>query len=71
VKLTLEDRFKRVEENLIGLWRFRINGKKTRWCATFVFQGDYYDVYGGQTPAVALNEVYRELCSLRKRFGID
>lgn len=65
--LLLEDRFKRVEKHLIGLWRFRQRGKKSLWCATFVFQGFYYDIPGKQTPGAALDAVYRELCALRKR----
>ncbi len=69
--LTLEERFKRVENNLIGVWRFRERGKKRLWCATFFFQGDYYDTYGRQTLAVALNAVHKELCRLRKCFGTD
>lgn len=66
MSLSLEDRFKRVRDHLIGLWRFHERGKPRLWCATFVFDGYYYDIEGRRTLTAALNAVYRELCILRK-----
>ena len=66
--ISLEDRFMRVEDHLIGLWRFHERGKKPLWCATFVFQGYYYDIQGKRTPAAALKTVYRELSALKKKY---
>ena len=58
-KLTLEQRFKRVEKNLIGVWRFRRFGKKEGWCATYCIKGNYYDTFPSQSLEQTLDKVYR------------
>ena len=64
---TLEKKLKKVEKNIIGLWKFRQRGKKTTWCTTFVFDGYYYDTYGKKTPEAALDAVQKELTKLNKK----
>ncbi|SNR80672.1 hypothetical protein SAMN04488009_0169 [Maribacter sedimenticola] len=68
VKLSLEDKFKKVENNLIGLWRFKRINENTKWCATFEFKGFYYDVEGYSTPHKTLNAVYKRLEELDKNY---
>ena len=65
--LTLEERFERVEGNLIGIWRFRQRGQQVKWCATYVYGGYYYDVEGKSTVDEALNAVHRNLTAMKKR----
>jgi len=65
-KLTLEDRFARVEKFLIGLWRFRPVEESAQWCCTFLYRGKYYDTHGKATAEQALDEVHKKLQQLRK-----
>lgn len=67
MELSLEDRIRRVDKHLIGIWRFRERGKRRLWCATFQFGGYYYDIQGRRTLVSALNAVHRELCILKKK----
>jgi hypothetical protein len=60
-RLSLEDRLARVDDALIGLWRFRERGRPARWCATYVKDGFYYDVSGKANPAQAVDAVLRGL----------
>lgn len=64
--LTLDERLKRVEPWLVGLWRFRELGRKPLWCTTYVVNGNYYDVRGRQTPEHALDATYRDVQQLLK-----
>jgi hypothetical protein len=66
MRKTLEERFKRVEDCLIGLWRFRVRDQEPLWAATFSFEGQYYDVSGKKSPGETLDAVYRDLGILRK-----
>jgi len=68
-RLTLEQRFERIEEHLVGLWRFRIRGQKPKWCCTYVFDGYYYDTLGDAEKEDALDNCYRNLQQLKKRHG--
>jgi len=68
-KLTLEQRFERVEECLVGLWKFRVRGEKPRWCCTYTVDGCYYDTHGKPTKAAALDNVWRNLQQIRRRRG--
>ena len=52
---------KELDKYLIGLWRFREAGKPRKWCATYCFDGDYYDVGGASTPEAALEKVSKNL----------
>jgi hypothetical protein len=62
----LKQRFERVEQNLIGLWRFRERGKRRMWCATFEVGGYYYDITGKATIDKALDAVYSEIQKLER-----
>jgi hypothetical protein len=62
----LEKRLKRVEKNLIGLWRFRERGKPRLWCATFEVGGYYYDTAGKRTVDQALDAVFKQLTKLQR-----
>jgi len=64
---SLKHSLKKVEKELIGLWKFRQRGKKPMWCTTFCFEGDYYDTYGKATPETALEACYQELCKLKEQ----
>lgn len=63
----LMTRIERVDDHLIGLWRFRKPREPVFWCATFHFDGMYYDVSGANTPHSALDAVWNELELLRSR----
>jgi hypothetical protein len=62
----LAKRLKRVEKNLIGLWRFRERGKPRLWCATFEVGGYYYDTTGKRTLDQALDAVFKEVTKLKR-----
>jgi hypothetical protein len=66
MRKTLEERFKRVEDCLIGVWRFRVRDQEPLWAATFSFEGQYYDVSGKKNPGETLDAVYREMGKLRQ-----
>jgi hypothetical protein len=68
-KLTLEDKFDKVKDHLIGVWRFREANRKIRWCATYEFNGYYYDVDGFENVADTLSSVHRNLQGLKRRNG--
>ena len=56
--LDFDNLFDLLESNLIGLWRFKKRNEKTKWCATFVYNGHYYDVDGYDNPKLALQRVF-------------
>lgn len=66
-----EDDFRRklarVDEHLIGLWRFRRPDAPAHWCATFHHNGFYYDVSGKESIHSALDAVHDELERLRDK----
>lgn len=66
---SIEKKIEKIEPHLIGLWKFRQRGRKPVWCATFTFQGHYYDTQGKLTPHDALDKVHDELQKLWKKFG--
>jgi len=68
-ELTLDDRFARIGDYLVGLWRFRVRGQKPKWCCTYVFDGFYYDTLGDETKEAALDKVHANLKQLIKRHG--
>ena len=57
-KLTLEDKFKRVEDVLIGAWRFRTANNNSGWCCTYNINGKYYDTHPHKDLGAALDKVY-------------
>jgi len=63
--VTLEYRFNRIEKHLIGIWRFREHGKAKKWCATYCYNGDYFDTGQQRTKEKTLDIVFRTL----KRMG--
>lgn len=65
--MTLSDRFDRVEDVFIGLWRYRVKGEQVRWCATFCLDGLYYDTWPKDTKEQVLDEVWRVKRQNRQR----
>jgi len=61
---SIEKKLKRVESNLIGVWKFMERGKKPVWCTTFHHNGYYYDTRGKITFEDALEQVAIELKKL-------
>ena len=66
-KLELKDLMDKVQNELVGLWKFRVPGKKQTWCTTFYVNGNYYDTYGKLTPEAALEACHKEIIKLRKK----
>lgn len=66
-KSSLEVKFKNVEENLIGLWRFKKVDSNIKWCATFEYKGFYYDVEGYSNPHRTLEAVHKRLLELENK----
>lgn len=64
---SLAKKFKTVDEHLIGVWKFRQHGKKPVWCATYQYNGYYYDTFGKLTVESALDQVYKDLCKIKKK----
>jgi hypothetical protein len=64
---TLTQLMRLVQEELVGLWKFRVPGKKQTWCTTFYVNGNYYDTYGKLTPEAALESCHKEILKLRKK----
>lgn len=67
----MKNKFKLVEEDIVGLWKFRQAGKKPVWCTTYIYNGKYYDTYGKNTPESALDQMYKDLQKLRKKYESD
>lgn len=63
--MTLEDKFKRVSKNIVGVWRFRERKEQKKWAATYFFKGKYHDIYPVETIEKALDIVYGNLVKLR------
>lgn len=66
-KMTLEEKWKRVEENIIGIWRFRQKGKPILWAATYCFDGFYYDIYPVKNQRIALDIVFSNVQKMIKK----
>lgn len=66
MKNTLENKFALVDDHIIGVWKFRQRGKKPVWCATYQFDGYYYDTLGKLTIDSALEQVQKDLEKLNK-----
>lgn len=64
---SVEKKFSKVESQLIGVWKFRQRGKKAMWCATFFYDGFYFDTVGKLTVAGALDEVVKELNKIKRK----
>lgn len=60
-KSNLGKNFQKVEQYLIGLWRFNRRNEEKLWCATFVYDGEYYDVEGFTCPNKTLDRVRIEI----------
>lgn len=69
MKKSLEKQILQLDDYLIGIWKFRERGKRPVWCATFSFEGYYYDTTGKATPQGALEAVKREVEKLEKKYG--
>ncbi|WP_046746325.1 hypothetical protein [Kordia zhangzhouensis] len=65
--LNFEELFELTKDNLIGLWRFNSISKPISWCATYVFNGNYYDVGEFKSPKSAIERVYIELQYMKEQ----
>lgn len=63
---SLEDKFARVKDVIIGLWRFRVKGEEPLWCCTYTMNGLYYDTRGATTVGQALDRVHRVIARKKK-----
>ncbi len=52
---------------LIGLWKFRVAGRKPVWCTTYTYNGCYYDTLGKSTPELALQLFVKSLNKLKSK----
>ena len=64
--MTFEEKINRIDEYLVGIWKFRQPNKKPLWCATFVYKGYYYDVPGNNDILVTLDEVHKKILRLKR-----
>jgi len=62
---TLDEKIAKMDENLLGIWRFREDKKKSFWCVTFVHDGFYYDLQGTTSVPETLDMAYKKLTKLR------
>ena len=60
----LKDCLETVRENLVGLWKFRSVYSNNFWCATFIYNGCYYDTIGTTDPISTLVRIKFELNNL-------
>lgn len=65
--MNLEKKWDRVQEWIIGIWRFRQKGKPIRWAATYCFDGCYYDIWPVKTQNMALDIVFRTIQKMKKK----
>lgn len=65
--MSLEELIQACDPHLIGLWRFRQVGRKAKWCTTFSFNGNYYDVDGAETPESALKKTIAKIKFLKSK----
>jgi len=49
--------FLEAEPYLVGVWKYRENGKSPKWCATVLHNGSYFDVSMSDTIIQALEKV--------------
>lgn len=67
MKANLEEKFKRVSKQLVGVWRFKERTEDKKWAATYFFKGKYHDIYPVDTIEKALDIVYRNVIKMRNR----
>lgn len=65
--MTLDQKFKRVSRNLVGLWRFKERREDKKWAATYFFKNHYHDIYPVATIEKALDIVYANISKMRKK----
>jgi hypothetical protein len=46
-------------DNFIGLWRFRVFGKRRSWCVTLQVDGNYYDTLPRANAELALKDAIK------------
>lgn len=61
----LESKFERVENHLVGIWRFRERKEKKKWAATYFVSGNYYDIYPVATIEKALDLVHSNIMRIK------
>ncbi len=57
--MTIEQQLQAVTGSLVGLWRFRVKGRKPKWCGTYHIGGHYYDTDGYDTVGEVLRRVIK------------
>ncbi|ANQ48189.1 hypothetical protein MY04_0807 [Flammeovirga sp. MY04] len=62
---SLEEKLERVDDHIIGIWKFKRRGMSPKWCATYCWEGEYYDIEGKPTVEEVLDCLYRELVLLQ------
>ncbi len=53
--------FKKVEKELIGIWRLHMKGKPIKWCCSYKLGNDFYDTASHNSVEEALVEVAKKL----------
>lgn len=62
---SLSDKIAKMEDHLLGIWRFREAKKNFFWCITFVHDGYYYDLQGTKDMAATLDLAHKKLIKLK------
>jgi hypothetical protein len=62
---SLAEKIAKMEDSLLGIWRFREAKKSFFWCITFVHDGFYYDLQGTKDMAATLDLAFKKLTKLR------
>lgn len=65
--MTIEQKIKRLEPWLVGVWRFRVKGAKKQWACTYVFDGLYYDIFPKNTLNQALDATWKGIQRIVKK----
>ena len=63
----LAAKMRSIQPYLIGLWRFKEHGLPLKWCATFSWKGEYFDVQMHDTPLDAVKAVKRKVKELKTK----
>lgn len=64
--MTTKEKIERIDEYIVGLWKFRQSNKKPLWFATYIFNGYYYDVHGKKDLDETLDIVYKRINALKR-----
>jgi hypothetical protein len=67
VSESLDEKIAKMDEKLLGIWRFREEKKMSFWCITFVHDGFYYDLQSTTSMPDTLDMAFKKLTKLRGR----